>query len=133
MVPPYRVVSLLAVLALTACSGASGEDAADDTSDLTGAVTPASFACTAPNSVDLAVVTHGTKSVTVSANGVSATGHLNSHNTVSLGAFLSEDNGSFTIKLGASMLRGSAGNATLSEIEEGDPAVATSYACRVTH
>jgi hypothetical protein len=126
---PARCLAVLGLLTFFGCSDAAPADAGEESSDLASAgIVPASFACKAPHSVDLAVVTGAAKTITVSALFVSATGKLNSHNSASLGQFLSEDNGRFRIELDVAMLRGRSGTATLIEIEDGESA-ATAYAC----
>jgi hypothetical protein len=134
--PNVTLLSILAfsgLAALAGCAAAPATDGASTTSDLTAAsVTPAHFACTAPKAVDLDIVTTRTSvKVTATPGDNSATGRIRADGHASLGGFLSEDHGSYSIKLDADMLRGEAGRAVLTDDEPGDSPSDDTYTCKL--
>jgi hypothetical protein len=134
----FFLFSSLIVSAAVALAGCAAD--VPDASSVDGAsaalttvsVTPAKFECKAPQAIDLEIVTTRTK-VTVTAkpgdNDASGTLHADGH--ADLGGFLSEDHGTYSIKLDAKMLRGEAGRAVLSDEEPGDDVQNDTYTCEL--
>jgi hypothetical protein len=134
MLPRTALFSSLAiaVVSLAACASPSGDIANESSSELVAAVVPAHFTCTGANLIPLDVVTTRTRvKVSVDHSDITASAPLRADGHAALGGFLSEDHGTFSIKLDAKMLHGQPGNAILTDEEPGDGPSDDTYTCKL--
>ena len=131
ILPSLIACAALASVACAAQPSSTTDDGAEQ--DLTAAsLTAAHFTCTGDQLIALDVLTTAKGRVKVTAEpstDLVSSGKLRKNGSANLGEFLSEDHGSFAIKLDADMLGGRAGHAVLTDDEPGDPASSDTYSC----